>query len=488
MRRPLVQCDHIGGNMSESEVAAEVEEIRHHPEAEDPNDAPYPSRLYAWYVVGVFVLAYTFSFIDRQILSLLVGPIKRDLGVSDTQVSLLLGIAFAFFYAIMGLPIGRLVDRRHRVSIIAIGVFTWSLMTALSGTAKVYWQLLTYRIGVGVGEAALTPAAYSIISDYFPPKRLGFAIGVYGMGVYIGAGLALVIGAVAIGWATSIGDLNLPLIGHIYSWQIVFFVVGLPGILVALWVATLKEPVRRGHTRREIGADGVSRDVAVPFREVIQYLKENALAFMAINLCFALLAMMAYGSAAWIPTFFIRTYGWSAGQIGTAYGLIIMIFGTLGVVSGGALGDYIKAKGHRNGRIYVMIIAGVATLPFSLAAPLMENPYTALILIAPASYFATFTTGVGPSALIDMMPNQMRGFASALSGLIVSLIGLGIGPLAVAAVTDYVFHDEQMLRYSLAIVPPVCLILGALFGVLALKPYLKSLDHLENWSLSEKER
>ena len=474
--------------MSESEVAAEVEEIRHHPEAEDPNEAPYPSRLYAWYVVGVFILAYTFSFIDRQILSLLVQPMKRDLGISDTQVSLLLGIAFAVIYAIMGLPIGRLVDRRHRVSIISIGVFTWSLMTALSGTAKVYWQLFTFRVGVGIGEAALTPAAYSIISDYFPPKRLGFAIGVYGIGVYMGAGLALVIGAVAINWATSVGDLTLPIIGHVYSWQLVFFVVGLPGILVALWVATLREPIRRGHMRRETGADGITRDVAVPFREVVNYLKENALAFFAMNLCFAMLAMMAYGTAAWVPTFFIRTYGWSPGEIGKFYGLIIMVFGTLSVVTGGALGDYIKSKGYRNGRIYVMIFTGVATLPFSLAAPLMDNPYVALVLIAPATFFATFSTGVGPSALIDMMPNQMRDFASALSGLIVSLVGLGIGPFAVAYVTDHVFHDEHMLRYSLAIVPPVCLALGALLGAVALKPYLKSLDYLENWSKNNEKR
>ncbi|MGV8997923.1 MAG: spinster family MFS transporter [Parvibaculaceae bacterium] len=471
--------------MSESEVASEVEDIRHHPEAENPDDAPYPSRLYAWYVVGVFVLAYTFSFIDRQILSLLVEPMKRDLGITDLQVSYLLGFAFAAIYAIMGLPIGRLVDRRRRISIISIGVLTWSFMTALSGTAKVYWQLFTFRVGVGIGEAALTPAAYSVISDYFPPKRLGFAIGVYGIGVYIGAGLALVIGALAIGWATSVGDQVFPIIGHVYSWQLVFFVVGLPGLLVALWVATLREPVRRGHMRRETGSDGITRDAAVPFREVVSYLKHNAFAFFAMTICFALLAMMAYGTAAWVPSFFIRTYGWTAGQIGTAYGLIIMTFGTAGVVSGGALGDYIKSKGYRNGRIYVMAFTGIATFPFSIAAPLMDNPHMALLLIAPATYFATFTTGVGPSALLDMMPNQMRGFASALSGLIVSLIGLGVGPAAIAYVTENVFHDEHMLRYSLAIVPPICLALGALSGLLALKPYLKSLDYLEAWSKTE---
>lgn len=468
--------------MSEIEVASEVEDTLHHPQTDDASGEPYPSRIYAWYVVAVFVLAYTFSFIDRQILSLLVEPMKRDLAISDTQISLLLGIAFAIFYVFMGLPIGRLVDQRHRVSIIAVGVFCWSVMTALSGTAKVYWQLFAYRMGVGVGEAALTPAAYSIISDYFPPKRLGIAIGVYGIGVYIGAGAALVIGALAISWATHVGDVDLPIIGHVFSWQLVFFVVGLPGLLVALWVATLREPKRRGHMRREVGTDGVTRDVAVPFGEVMAYLKINAAAFLAMNVCFALLAMMAYGTAAWVPTFFIRTYGWSAAEIGKAYGLIIMVFGTLGVVSGGALGDYVCAKGYRNGRIIVMMMTGIVTLPFALAFPLMSDPYWALVLVAPATYFATFTTGVGPSALMEMMPNQMRGFSSALSGLIVNLIGLGLGPTAVALVTDHVFHDEQMLRYSLAIVPPVVLILGAICGALALKPYLTSLDYLKAWS------
>lgn len=468
--------------MSEVEVAAEVEDALRQPHGNDVSDASYPNRIYAWYVVAVFVLAYTFSFIDRQILSLLVEPMKRDLQISDTQISLLLGIAFAIFYVFMGLPIGRLVDRRNRISIIALGVFGWSVMTALSGTAKVYWQLFVYRMGVGVGEAALTPAAYSVISDYFPPKRLGIAIGVYGIGVYIGAGAALVIGAFAISWATHIGDVVLPIIGHVYSWQLVFFVVGLPGLLIALWVRTLKEPVRRGHMRREVGADGVSRDVEVPFKEVLAYLRTNAFSFLSMNICFALLAMMAYGTAAWVPTFFVRTYGWSIHEIGRDYGIIIMIFGTLGVISGGALGDFVCSKGYRNGRIIVMMLTGLVTMPFAIAFPLMSDPHMALKLLIPATFFATFTTGVGPSALMEMMPNQMRGFSSALSGLIVNLIGLGLGPTAIALVTDFVYGDDLMLRYSLAVVPPVVLGLGALSGALALKPYTKSLDYLNVWS------
>lgn len=472
--------------MSEFEVASEVEEVLHHPQPEAAEEA-YPNQAYGWYVVGVLVLAYTFSFIDRQILSLLVGPMKHDLDLSDTQVSLLLGIAFAVFYAFMGLPIGRLVDRRNRVGIIALGVTAWSLMTALSGTAKVYWQLFVYRMGVGVGEAALTPAAYSIISDYFPPKRLGIAIGVYGIGVYIGAGLALVVGSFAIGWATHIGDVTLPIIGHVFSWQLVFFVVGLPGLLVALWVWTLREPARRGHMRREAGTDGVMRDVEVPFREVVAYFRANAAAYFSINLCFSFLAIMAYGTSAWVPTFFVRTYGWTPAEIGRAYGLIIMVFGTLGVVAGGALGDFVCSRGYRNGRIWVMFATGIITLPFAIAFPLMDNPMISLALIAPASFFATFTTGVGPAALLDMMPNQMRGFSAAVSGLMVNLIGLGLGPTLIALVTDYVFKDEHMLRYSLAVVPPVVLVIASILGFLALRPYLKSLDYLKVWS-GENER
>ncbi len=275
------------------------------------SEKPYPKAIYAWYVVAVLVLAYTFSFIDRQILSLLVGPIKRDLGISDTQMSLLQGFAFAAFYCVAGLPIGRLVDRYHRFNIIALGVFIWSVMTALCGTARSFLQLFIFRAGVGVGEAALSPAAYSIIADYFPPKRLGFALGVYGMGVYIGAGLALIIGAAdRRRWSREGGNAALPLIGEIYRVaKVTFLVVGLPGVLVALWVWTLRRRGRRGHIRREIGArDGVGRSVEVPVAEVFGYMGRNWRAMVPLSISATRFRpMMAYGVAAWIPTLFVRT-------------------------------------------------------------------------------------------------------------------------------------------------------------------------------------
>lgn len=467
--------------MSEVEVAAEVEEELHHPH-KDKAGKPYPKPIYAWYVVGVLVVAYTFSFIDRQILSLLVGPIKRDLGISDTEMSLLQGFAFAVFYCIAGLPIGRLVDRHHRVNIIALGVFVWSVMTALCGTARSFWQLFVFRAGVGVGEAALSPAAYSIIADYFPPKRLGFALGVYGMGVYIGAGLALIIGAAVIALVSEGGSMDLPLVGEVYAWQITFFVVGLPGILVALWVWTLREPDRRGHVRTAVGDDGVARRVEVPVKEVFEYMGRNWRTMVPLNLCYALSAMMAYGVAAWIPTLFVRTHGWTYPEAGFWYGMVIVVFGTTGVIAGGWAGDFLTGKGIRNGRMRVCALTGLATFPFTIAYPLVDDPWIALLLLCPSTFFATFTTGAGPSALQELMPNQMRGFASAILIFVVTIIGLGLGPTSIALATDFVYGDEAMLRYSLVLVPGIVLTLAVVIGLLGLRSYNHSLDYLENWS------
>lgn len=467
--------------MSEVEVAAEVEEELHHPH-KGKGEKPYPNQVYAWYVVAVLVIAFTFSFIDRQILSLLVGPIKRDLEISDTQMSLLQGFAFAVFYSIAGLPIGRLVDRHHRINIIAVGVFIWSVMTALCGTARSFLQLFVFRAGVGVGEAALSPSAYSIIADYFPPKRLGFALGVYGMGVYIGAGLALIIGAAVIGLVSNGGGMELPLIGEVYAWQITFFIVGLPGLLVALWVWTLKEPDRRGYMRKTVAEDGTETAVEVPVSEVLGYMRTNWRTIVPLNLCYALSAMMAYGVAAWVPTFFVRTYDWTYPMAGWWYGWVIVIFGTTGVVVGGWMGDVLTSRGIRNGRMMVCAFTGLAALPFTVLYPLMDSPWVALVLICFSTFFATFTTGAGPSALQELMPNQMRGFASAVLIFVVNIIGLGLGPTSIALATDYIYGDEMMLRHSLVLVPAIVLTLAVISGVLALRPYKESLDYLKRWS------
>src|SRR5262245_31711668 len=237
---------------------------------------PYPKPLYAWYVVGVLTVVYVFSFIDRQILNLLVRPIKTDLGINDTEMSLLMGFSFAVFYTLFGIPLGRLADSRSRRVIIAVGVAAWSLLTAGCGLARRYWQLTLLRMGVGVGEASLSPAAYSLIADYFRPERRATAISAYSMGIYIGSGLAFVIGGLVVEFASGRDQFDLPVVGPTRAWQLVFFLVGLPGLLVSLLLCTVKEPKRQGV--RPAGR-GFTVAPAVPLREAWAYLRDNGATF-----------------------------------------------------------------------------------------------------------------------------------------------------------------------------------------------------------------
>lgn len=472
------EIQHIADDMVEAGTQTPAIHDDAAPSADEP---PYPSRMYAWYVVGVLVLAYTFSFIDRQILSLLVVPIRRDLEISDTEMSLLIGFAFALFYTICGLPIGRAVDVQHRVRIIAIGIAFWSVMTALCGVAKTYWQLFLFRMGVGVGEAALSPAAYSILADYFPPDKRGAALGVYGMGVYIGAGLALVIGGIVVSAVSGVEHTILPIVGEVYAWQVVFFVVGLPGLIVALWALTLKEPIRRGHVRKSVDADGNEKVESVPVKDVVAYMSDNARTLFSHHVGYALCAMMAYGVSAWIPTFFIRTHGWSAGEAGIYYGLVVVIFGTAGVVTGGWMADKLTSIGYKDGKLRVLLYGAAAAIPFTVLYPFVESATLAMVLIAPSTFFATFCTGAGPSGVQEIMPNQMRGQASAFMIFVVTIIGLGLGPTAIALVTDFWFADDTMLNVSLAIVATTILVIAVAVIWWGLDSYKASRDYLEDW-------
>lgn len=430
-----------------------------------------PSRPYAWYVVAVLVVAYAFSFLDRQVLSLLVEPIKHDLGLSDTRVSLLQGFAFAIFNAVGGLPIGRLVDSGRRMTIIPLGIAFWSLMTAGCGLARGFTGLLLCRMGVGVGEASLTPSAYSVIADYVPSRLLGLALGIFSMGVYLGGGLALIGGAAVIAHLPGSGAV-LPVVGRLHPWQIAFVAMGLPGLAVAAWAATLREPARTG-------AGGAAR---VPLTEALRYFRANTRSLACLMLCSACASMTSYGVTAWMPSFFIRTFGWSAAEAGRSYGLIVVTCGMLGVIAGGLMGDFLSNRGFRNGRLIVMAGAGACALPFTVAAPLMADPALALLLLAPATFFGTIAIGTGPAALQEMLPNRMRGLGTSLAVLVVNLIGLGLGPTSIALVTDFVIGDERQLRYSLAIVPLAALTLSVLFGLVALKPYLVSRARLDQWA------
>lgn len=463
---------------SESDAARTESPLAENPAATEP---PYPNPAYAWYVVGVLMLAYTVSFIDRQILNLLVGPIKRDLAISDTEMSLLAGLAFALFYTFLGLPIGRMVDKRSRRSIIAIGIVVWSIFTAACGLATKFWHLFLARVGVGVGEAALSPAAYSLVADYFPPNRMGTAMGVYNMGIFVGSGLAYIFGGLVVGLVSGTEHTVLPIVGEVYAWQVVFFVVGLPGVLMALLLFTVREPIRRG-IKAVRQADGSLKAKDVPVREVVAYIKGNAAAVLCHNVGFALLALVGYGVATWIPSFFIRTHGWTPSEIGLAFGVVQLTAGVVGVIGGGWLGDVLKGRGMSDGRLRVGILAAFAGTPFSIALPFIGDGNLALAVSIGSVFFFTMCFGAAPAAIAEIMPNQMRGQASAVYLFIVNLIGLGLGPTAVALATDFVFVDENMVGYSLALIGGIALPMAGLVLLAGCRPYRASLERVKAYT------
>ncbi|MBK9708111.1 MAG: MFS transporter [Acidobacteria bacterium] len=444
-------------------------------------EEPYPSESYAWYVVGVLTIVYIFSFIDRQILNLLVGPIRRDLGISDTQMSWLMGTSFAVFYTFFGIILGRLADSRSRRSLIALGFIFWSIMTAGCGLARNFTQMLLLRMGVGVGEATLSPSAYSMISDYFPKEKRATAISVYSMGIYIGSGIAFLLGGAVIGYVSTQGTIVIPIIGSIRPWQAIFLIVGMPGVLLSLLMYTVKEPIRRGLRSVQL-SPGTGKQAIAPLKEVLSYVRSNSKTFICHTVGFALLSFSSYGTSAWIPTFFVRNHGWTASKAGIVYGLVVMVFSTLGVAAGGWMADRMALRGYRDATMRIGFFVAIAWFPFGIPYPIVDNVNLAVGLMAVSAFFASAPFGVAPAAIQQIMPNEMRGQASAIYLFVINLIGLGIGPTAVAMTTDYVFHDDNAVRYSIMIVTTIAHVVAALLLWAGLRPFRESLDRLKKWT------
>jgi MFS family permease len=397
---------------------------------------------YAFYALGVLVLAYVLAFVDRQVLNLLVEPLKRELGLSDLQVSLLQGPAFALFLSAAGLPLGRLIDRARRLTVLTLGVAAWSLAAAACGLAPTYLVLLACRIGVGAGEAVMTPSAYSLIGDWFRKERQGLAAGLYSMGAYLGSGLAL-IGGGALVSASEAGGAS--------GWRLAFLATGVLGLPVALWVASLREPERGGPTRRP-----------PPWREAVAWVKGPAgAAAGVVNAAVALAAMASYALAAWIPSTLIRRFHLPAKEAGLGFGLVVVTAGVPGTLLAGVVGDALRARGVRDGRLKVLAAASLIATPFAAAAPIAPSPGRALALLWPLVFLATVAVGSGPASLQDVTPARLRGVQHALAVLAVNLFGLGLGPPLVALVTDAVLRDEAKVGLALASTTPVMLGLSA---------------------------
>ena len=432
----------------------------------------WPSPAMAWYAVGVFTIVTIISFIDRQILVLLVEPIKRDLQISDTQMSLLLGFAFVMFYAFLSIPIARLADVHSRKLIIGCGLAFWSLMTACCGLAGNYWQLFLARMGVGAGEACNGPATFSIIADSFPPEKLAKATAVISSGFFIGNGAALILGGTIIEMVSSMPNFILPVIGEIRPWQATFFIVGLPGIAVSLLVKTVKEPARRGLMREGIGESGKPK--SIPLMVIVRYLRAEWKTYAPMYGGMALRAMYGVGAAVWIPSLFIRTHDWSFAQVGFAIGIVQLTIAPAGLLCGGFLAEWMTKRGYDDANMRITLISTVVCIPTSVLFPLMPDPYVAIGIYALNSFLVSLSPGPQNAALQTVTPNQMRAQATAIFLFLFNLVGFSLGPLTVALMTDYLFGAEEMLRYSISLNFAILGPIAALIFWYGLKPYRES--------------
>ena len=404
-----------------------------------------PSNTYGWYVAFILLIGFTFSFIDRQVLNLLVVPIQNDLNITDTQISALQGLAFVITYVGLCVPIGRIIDKTHRVSVMIIGLLVWSAATIACGFSKNYISMFIARMGIGAGESTVHPGSISILGDYFDSDKIASPMSIYLLGPYLGAGIAMIFGAQVLDW-TSQMDSNfiLPLVGEVAPWQLTFIAVGLPGILVACLFLTIREPKRR--------IQEIESQEAPPFKKIAEYIKNNWQVYGAIIIGNSCLIILLYGLQSWVPTMLLRVYEWDLIQSGRIYGLIAMFAGSAGVLSGPFVLNLMN-KNNIDAPHFKLAIFGISMASLSLVLlPFQANVNIALIFVTLASFFVTLPLAGTSSAMVIVSPNRIRGVITGIYVVVTSVFGLVLGPFLVASSTDFIFQDPNAVAKSLALV------------------------------------
>ena len=413
---------------------------------------PWPPSARAWTMIGVMTLAYILSFVDRMIFGLLITPIRTDFAINDTVFSLLYGLGFAFFYTIVGVPLGWIADRYNRRNLAVLGIAAWSLMTAACGLAKSFGQLALARIAVGIGEATLTPATYSMAGDSFPPHKLGRAMSVFVIGWPLGIGLALIIGGLVIQFVADTPSYALPLVGEVKSWQMCFLVVGLPGLLIAALAMFLPEPVRRSPPSPRSGGARVS---------TVTHLRNHWQAYTSLTVGYAMISVVMNTYHLWGVQVFVRIHELPASKAGLMVGSVIAIFGTIGILTGGWWNDRLRTAGHDDAALKVGILAAICMLPFAASATLVDSAELTLLLMLPIGFFSSFGFGASGAAIVMLTPPQIRGTAAAVYLFVLNMVAMGLGPLLTALMNDHVFHSDLAVGKSVAVVATVALVLAA---------------------------
>lgn len=424
-----------------------------------------PSLRQAWYLVAVLMGVYMIGFVDRQILSLLVVPVKAALSLTDLEIGLLQGFAFVMLFALLGVPMGALADRYGKRPVLMLGLVIWCGFTAACGWADGFWSLFLFRVGVGLGEATISPCCLALIAQSFPDERRALATSVFVASGSIGVGLAYAAGGQLVERVAQLPELRL--LGGIADepWRVAFAVVGVAGLaLLPLLLTVYERPPVRTATG-PAGAAAVSTRGSTPpdadgADSLPGFVRANRALLLRHFGAFAAFSAIAYGVLAWAPAYFMRGFGWSPAHFGLVFGLTFAIPSVAGTVIGGALASRMRAAGRRDANFTIMTwgLAGVG-FPAALA-PIVDSATLAIVLYGVVAFFLSFPTGCSAAAVQDYTPAPLRARVTALYYVAVSLGGVGFGPLLVGALTDYVFGADGMVGRSLALS-------GALCGALA---------------------
>jgi MFS family permease len=414
-----------------------------------------------WYVVVMLALVVMLAQIDKNVISLMVQPMKRDLGLSDTQVGLLIGIAFSLTYALVGPPVARIADRGFRRGVVAASLAIWSFATMLFGLAQNFWQMFIGRAVVGGAESASSPASLSMIADVIPRDKLPRAYAIYNTGFMGGGALALIVGGLLLGLFAGMDPVRIPGIGVIRDWQLVFMVLGLPGLLLAAVIMlTVPEPRRRAGHRAQ----------GYPMREVAGFIWANKRMHGPMLAGVLLNSIQTFGTVAWVPAFYERTYGWGPAQAGPVLGMVNMGAALVGLFGGAWLAEHL-GKRRQDANLRVLFLANFLSIPFIVAGPLMPTAVLALVLGAVGGAIGAMGGAGYNSALQLATPNAMRGQINALYLFCIAAIGGALGPLLVALVTDFIARSEDDLRYVLVGFRLVLAPIDAWLIWLAVRPY-----------------
>jgi MFS family permease len=433
-----------------------------------PADEAFPPPAQAWYTLGVLAVVTAVALLDQNILGLLIQQIKTDFQLSDSQAGLLLGPTQALFYAVVAVPLSRFIDRWTRKWIVMGGLIVWSLATAATGLAANFAQLFTARVAVGAGEAFNGPAAFSMVADCFPRDKLPRAISTMQIGNVAGSGLSLLLGGAMIWLVARIGSPELPFVGVLRPWQVVLIGVGLPGLLVALLLLTLKEPPRRNRTAA-LDAAGL--------RKTFKYLWLHFAVFGPLFIGLTL-GSLDVGSRQWGAAFFERTYGWSPQQYGMTSGVVSIGVMLVGLYIGAKWAEWFQKRGDVAGPYRVIVYTRLLAMPFAILMPLMPTPELALAFNAVG--FLTLAMG-GPmlsAVILAITPNQIRGQLMTLYLFIYTVVGVGMAPWITGLTTDYIFSSPDDLRWSIVLLHVVFLPAALWVTWLGLKPFRAEVERL----------